>query len=262
MNDDIVNKATRFAELHQKGRPIILYNIWDAASAKTVRDAGARAIATGSWSVAAAQGYPDGHKIPLDLVEMVVDRIVQSVDLPVTVDFEGAYAEAPEEAATNVARIVRLGAIGINFEDQIVGQGGLHPVERQMQRIRAIRAMADDLKVPLFINARTDLFLNAPEASEHAALVSEAKERAAAYAEAGASAFFVPGLVDEKLIADVCASTALPVNVMMLGAAMSLARVAELGVARVSYGPGPFRTTMAALAECARAIYAKPNPQR
>ena len=99
-------KAAQFSALHVRGEPLVLYNIWDAGSAKAVAGSGAKAVATGSWSMAAAQGYPDGEAIPLDTVELVVRQISRSVDVPVTVDLEGAYAVEPEQVAANVARIV------------------------------------------------------------------------------------------------------------------------------------------------------------
>lgn len=249
-------KARSFADLHVKGDPLVLYNIWDAGSARAVRDAGAAALATGSWSVAAAQGFDDGEAIPLALVETIVRRITASVDLPLTVDFEGGYAEDAERVASNVERIIKAGAVGVNFEDRIVGKSGLYGVEQQSRRIRALRRKADDLGVPLFINARTDLFLAASDPSEHAALIAGAEERAAAYAEAGASGFFAPGLANEELVARLCKASAIPVNIMVMSGAPSVERLAELGVARISYGPIPYAATMAALKDLARAAHA------
>lgn len=249
------DKARRFAELHVKGDPVVLYNIWDAGSAKAVAKAGAKAIATGSWSVAAAQGFADGQAIPLDVLLRIVARIVAAVDLPVSVDFEGGYADEPAAVADNVKRVIEAGAVGINFEDQVVGGDGLHEAGHQAERIAAIRAAAEALGMPLVVNARTDLFLKESDGTRHASLMAEAKSRAEAYQAAGGSSFFVPGLVDEALIGDICAASALPVNVMMWRGSPSLARLKELGVARVSYGPGPFMSLMQTLEESARAVY-------
>ncbi|MEM9902983.1 MAG: isocitrate lyase/phosphoenolpyruvate mutase family protein, partial [Pseudomonadota bacterium] len=135
-------KAARLSKLHQKGNPLVLYNIWDAGGAKALEDAGAPAVATGSWSVAAAHGYTDGEAIPLDLVLRIVERIYASIEVPMSVDFEGAYAVDPQEAAENVRKIIRAGAAGINFEDRIVNGEGLHPIAAQAERIRAIKAVA------------------------------------------------------------------------------------------------------------------------
>ncbi len=232
-------KATRLADLHQKGHPLVLYNIWDAGGAKVLEKADAPAIATGSWSMAAAHGYADGESIPLDFALGIVERICASVDVPVTVDFEGGYATDPDEVAENVRRVIRAGAVGINFEDRIVKGEGLHSISAQVARIRAIKAVAADEGIPLVVNARTDLFLGTDPAS-HDARLAEAMEREAAYAEAGANCFFVPGLTDAKLISRVVDGASLPVNVMMIGDLKSIKDVAALGVSRASYGPGPF----------------------
>ena len=243
-----VDKARAFAELHRPGNPLLLYNIWDAGGAKAIAEAGAKAVATGSWSVAAAQGYPDGQAIPLDLLLQIAERIASTVDLPLTVDFEGGYAEAPEDLAANLARLIATGAVGINFEDQVVGGAGLHAPEVQCERIAALRRAAEAADLPFFVNARTDLFLKEKDRGRHGDLVTEALERAAAYAEAGASGFFVPGLVDPDLIGAVCEAAGLPVNVMMLSGAPDAQALAALGVARISHGPGPYFTAMKDLA--------------
>jgi 2-methylisocitrate lyase-like PEP mutase family enzyme len=107
-------KAKRFAQLHVKGAPLLLYNAWDAGSAQSVLEAGAKAIATSSWSVAAAQGYQDGEAIPIEFAEQIVGRIATSVDAPVTVDFEGGYSEDDSELADNISRLIDLGVIGVN----------------------------------------------------------------------------------------------------------------------------------------------------
>ncbi|MCY1249059.1 Phosphoenolpyruvate phosphomutase [compost metagenome] len=131
----------------------------------------------------------------------------------------------------------------------------MHAVEKQTARIRAIREVADRRGVPLFINARTDLFLQESDAARHVGLVDEAIARGKAFAEAGASGFFVPWLVDEGLIAKVCAASSLPVNVMMRPGAPDLKTLAAAGVARVSYGPFPYRAMIETLKQEARAVY-------
>ena len=133
-----IEKAKTFQALHRKGDPLVLYNIWDAGTAGAVAAAGAKALATGSWSVAAANGYADGEAIPLETLVAVARSVVDATDLPVSIDFEGAYSDDPQRAAANVALLMDLGAVGINFEDQIVGGEGIHSVEDQTARIRAI----------------------------------------------------------------------------------------------------------------------------
>ncbi len=247
-------KARTFHALHKKGEPLVLYNIWDAGSAKAVAGAGATAIATGSWSVAAAQGYADGQALPLETLLGIAARITASVDVPVSVDFEGGYAKRPEYLAPNIAGLIAAGAAGLNFEDQIVGGDGLHSIEDQAHRIAAIRAVADETGIPLFINARTDIFLKSGPA-EHARHMKEATDRCDVYAEAGASGFFIPGLVDPDLIAQICDHTTLPVNAYMMEGAPPIAEMAKLGVSRISHGPGPYREAMQVLAARAGEVY-------
>jgi 2-methylisocitrate lyase-like PEP mutase family enzyme len=246
------DKARDFAALHRPGEPLILYNAWDAGSAKVIAEAGAKAIATGSYSVAMAHGYDDREALPLDLALANAGRIVKAVELPVSIDFEGAYAEAPEGVAGNMARLQAAGAVGCNFEDQRVGGSGLHPVEAQAARIRAAR---EAVGADFFINARTDLFLQASRETHDEALVDAALERARAYAGAGASGLFLPGLIDERLIARACAASPLPLNIMAMIGAPPADRLAELGVARISHAGGPWRLAMRALKQAAEEIY-------
>lgn len=246
-------RASAFRALHVPGDPVILYNVWDAGSAAAVAEAGAGAIATGSASVGGARGYGDAESVPLDEVLANAAQVAAAVALPVTLDFEGGYALAPEAVAANVARVIETGVVGINFEDQAIGGEGLHPVELQAERIAAIREAAEAAGVDLFVNARTDVWLTAGRITlPEDARFDEAAKRCEAYAAAGASGFFVPGLADEDEIARICELSPLPVNAMMFDAMPPRARLAELGVARISHGPGPWRRAMAALTEAAR----------
>lgn len=248
-----IERARAFAALHVKGDPVILYNIWDAGSAAAVAGAGARALATGSASVAGANGFTDAQALPMALAIANLERITAVVDLPVTLDFEGGYAADPAETAANVARVAAAGGVGINFEDQVIGGDGLHAVADQSARIAAIRAA---LGADFFINARTDIFLKASADTHDRAMVDTALERARAYRDAGASGFFAPGLKDEALIARLTEGTALPVNIMDYPGVPPAARLAALGVARISHGPFPWRLAMKALEDGARAAFA------
>ena len=248
-----MSKAALFAALHVPGDPVILYNAWDAGSAKVIAEAGAKAIATGSSSVAAAQGFHDAEALPLELALANAARVAAAVALPVTIDFEGAYAVAPEGVAANVAKLAATGAIGCNFEDQVIGGEGLHSVSFQAERIRAARAAVG---ADFFINARTDIFLKAKQDAHDDAKVDAALKRASAYAEAGASGFFAPGLADLRLLKRLCDASPLPVNFMAWPGTPSAADIAATGVARISHGPYPHKLAMKALGEAAREIYA------
>jgi 2-methylisocitrate lyase-like PEP mutase family enzyme len=244
----MASKFEIFAALHVPGDPVILYNIWDVGSAHAVVAAGAKALATGSHPVADANGWPDGQKVPLDFALANAKRIVDAVDLPLTVDFESAYSEDPEEGAANVARLKATGAVGCNFEDQVIGGEGLYPLELQVRRIAAIRkAVGEDF----FINARTDLFLKTQTYDD--ALIDQVVTRGKAFADAGASGFFVPRLSEPGQIERVVREVPLPLNVIAFPGAPDKKVWADAGVARISHGPFPHRALMARLTEMAEA---------
>jgi 2-methylisocitrate lyase-like PEP mutase family enzyme len=242
------SKFETFAALHVPGNPVVLYNIWDVGSALAVVKAGAKALATGSHPVADANGWPDGQQVPIDFAFQNATRIVNAVDVPLTVDFEGAYSADPAEGGANVARLAATGAVGCNFEDQVIGGEGLHPLDLQVRRIRAIRDAVGD---QFFINARTDAFLKTQTYDN--ALVEQVVERGKAFADAGASGFFVPRLSDPKQIERVVREVPLPLNVIAFPGAPDKSVWAAAGVARISHGPFPHRALMATLEEMARA---------
>ncbi len=247
--------ARRFRALHVKGDPLVLYNIWDAGSAKTVADSGAPAIATGSWAVAVANGQNDGEQLAPEIVFHNLRLIVAAVDLPVTVDLESGYGPEPQQVAATVTSAIEAGAVGLNLEDQIIGADALFSVADQSRRIAACRRAADATGVQAFINARTDVFMQAGPDAEADLLLKEVIERAAAYGDAGADGLFVPGLIDEAAIEALCSAIKLPVNIMMLPNCPDRATLSQLGVARISYGPGPYRSAMKLLADEATDIY-------
>jgi len=242
-------RVALFRSLHVAGRPLVLFNIWDAGSAAAVAAAGASALATGSWSVAAANGLADGEQMPLALVLEGLRRITAATTLPVSADLEAGYGDDPDAVGRTVAQALDAGAVGCNLEDGIASDGTLRDTDAQCARLAGARAAAG--RDRFFINARTDVFLRAPRES-HAGLVDDALARARAYAGAGADGLFVPGLVDAPLIARVIAGSPLPVNVMVTGDAPSLADLAALGVARVGQGPGPYIAAMQRLEAAAR----------
>lgn len=247
------DRAKAFNALHVKSDPIVLFNVWDPGTAAIVAGADAKAIATGSWPVAAAFGYADGENIALSLVTENLRRIVDSVDLPVSSDIEGGYGVAPVMVAKTVREIVQAGAVGFNFEDQIVGGEGLHAIDLQAARIAAARDAADQVISGVFINARTDIFLKAKPETHTNAMLDGALERAAAFAKAGGDGFFAPGLADAGLIKRLCAECPLPVNIIALPHVPDAQTLADCGVARISHGPVPYRKMAAWLEQQARA---------
>ena len=250
-----MSKFETFAKLHVPGNPLILFNVWDAGSARIAARSGAKAIATGSASVAASHGYHDAEALPMALALANAERIVNAVELPVTIDFEGGYAVDPSQLAANMGALAATGAIGCNFEDQVIGAPGektMHHVAAQSERIAAIR---DRLGPDFFINARTDIFLIAKADTHDTAMADAAIERGLAYADAGASGFFVPGLADLRLLERVCKAVTLPVNFMAFPGAPGAKQVAETGIARISHGPFPHMIALKAFeSEATRAF--------
>ena len=148
-----MSKFDNFAKLHVAGDPLVLFNAWDPGSAAAVAKSGAKAIATGSASVAMANGFGDGQEVPLDWTLANASRIVGAVELPVTIDFEGGYAEDASGLTANGRKLAATGAIGCNFEDQVVGTDRLYDIADHAVRIGALR---DGVGSDFFINERSD----------------------------------------------------------------------------------------------------------
>ncbi len=241
-----------FKALHVPGDPLVLFNVWDAGSAKAVAGAGAKAIATGSYGVAEAQGFKDGEGFPLARALDVLRGILQVTDLPVTFDMESGYGRDPGEVGASVAQARAAGAAGINLEDRMPGHAELTDVAAQSARIAAAAATG------LFVNARCDVFRGVPKEAHGPDLAAQALERARAYADAGASGLFVPFTTNRACIAAICAGSPLPVNIIWTPAAAggfaSAQELADLGVARISHGHRPWAAAMAWLAEEAKAV--------
>lgn len=218
---------TAFHDLHQSGL-LILPNAWDAGSAAVMRSLGARAIATTSAGVAWALGWPDGDALPPERAVQATRDIVRAAGgVPVSVDFEGGYADDPAAVAATAKQLVEAGAQGINIED-----GGAAP-ELLAAKIAAIRAAVGDA---LFINARCDVWLAGVGAPE--GRVAEALRRGELYRAAGADGLFAPGLADREGIAELVTGTPLPVNLLAWPDLPGAAELERLGVRRLSAGSG------------------------
>jgi 2-methylisocitrate lyase-like PEP mutase family enzyme len=239
-------RAAELRALHVPGDPLVLVNVWDVASARTVASVpDCRAIATASWSIAAAHGYADGERIPLQLMLAAVERIAAAVELPVTADLESGFGEWPEQVAETVAGVIEAGAVGANLEDR------LRPVAEHVAVVAAVRRRAEREGVPFVINARSDEYLLGERRLETAI------ESGRAYAEAGADCVFVPGIRELDEIERLVRELDVPVNVLAAPGLPSLAELAAVGVARVSFGPGPLGVASAALAAAAERLLAR-----
>jgi len=231
-------RAALLRRLHSDPELLVMVNVWDVASARVVADLpGCRAIATASHSIAAVYGYPDGERIPLDLMIDAVGRIAAAVDLPVSADLEAGYGDV----ATTVRRAIGAGAVGGNIEDE------MRPFDEAVAMMAAVVRAGEAEGVPFALNARTDAFLLAGDRDLDQVL-AEAVARGRAFLEAGATCVFVPGQLDAETVARLVEGIG-RVSVLAGPGTPSVAELAALGVARVSFGPWTQRVALTALAD-------------
>lgn len=240
-------KATALRELHSSVPMLVLPNAWDAASARAFEAAGFPAIATTSGGVAAALGYRDGEGAPMQEMLAAAARIIASVAVPVTVDFESGYGLQAHEIAE---RLIAIGAAGLNLEDSThTGDARLVAAEGQAEKLAALKAAARAAGADLFLNARTDVFIHRLGTPEEQ--LSEGLRRARLYHQVGADCIYPILLQDEAMLsAFVAAVGTININVRR-GGPLSLARARELGIRRVSYATSIFREAMATVAQIA-----------
>jgi 2-methylisocitrate lyase-like PEP mutase family enzyme len=234
-----VDAAAALRAHHVPGRPLVLPNCWDAASARRFAAGGAPVAATSSLAVAEALGFEDGGRMPPAEVFAAVARIASAVEVPVTADLEAGYGLGAEEL---VAALLAAGAVGLNLEDSDhdAADGSLRSLEWQVERIAAVRAAARAAGVDVVLNARVDVHLDGTLDR-----LDEGLARARAYREAGADCVYPIMVVDEPAIAAYVVAAGV-VNVIASPAAPPLPRLRSLGVARVSFGPRLWRESLAA----------------
>jgi 2-methylisocitrate lyase-like PEP mutase family enzyme len=234
-------KADAFRAMHRGAHILLLPNAWDVASARVLQEAGFGAIATTSAGIAFSRGYPDGERISREEMLAVVRRMAAAVTVPVTADVEAGYGDSPEDAARTAREVVEAGAVGMNLEDAASDAGdALLDLALQVERLKAVRETRKDIGIVL--NARTDVYLlqvGPPEKRYDVAL-----RRLAAFRDAGADSLFVPGLHDALTIGRLVKDLSCPVNILAGPGAPPVAKLQELGVARVSLGSGPMRASL------------------
>ncbi|MFD5244334.1 isocitrate lyase/phosphoenolpyruvate mutase family protein [Amycolatopsis sp. NPDC058340] len=235
---DPKTRAETLRSLHS-GEMLVLPNVWDAASAEIVAEAGFPAIATASAAVSAMLGYPDGEGAPWREMFAAAARIARVVPVPVTVDAEAGYGLAPREF---VERLLETGAVGCNLEDTDHRSGGLADAGAQAERIAGIRSAATDAGVPIVVNARVDTFL-ADRGIPEPGRLAEAVRRGGLYRAAGADCVYPIGVRRRDDLATLVTELGCPVN-GNVGEELDLAALRELGVARVSYGPRFYRAAL------------------
>ncbi|WGM37191.1 isocitrate lyase/phosphoenolpyruvate mutase family protein [Caulobacter sp. NIBR1757] len=234
-----MSQAADFHALHAGPDVLVLPNAWDAASAAMMQDAGAKAVATSSAAVAWARGYADGDNLPVPVLLDVIAGMARVLSTPLTADIEGGFTDDLETLTQTVEAVIQAGAVGINLED------GKRDPDLHARKIEAAREAGVRTGVELFINARIDVYLKG--LAEGEAALTETLSRAQLYEQAGASGIFVPGPIDETLIGQLADGISLPLNIMGRAGAPKAARLADLGVRRLSSATGPFRAAYGVL---------------
>ena len=256
MSGALREKAERLLALHQKGRPLVLVNAWDAATARILEKAGSAAIATTSAGIAFADGYPDGQKIPRERMLEAIGRICAAVALPVTADMEAGYGDTAEELGAAARGVVEAGAVGLNLEDAAHdGSTPLVDLPVQLEKIHAIRQAARESGVPLVLNARTDTYLLRTGTDRE--MFDETVRRGEAFRDAGADCVFVPGVTDPGVIGALVRRLDCAVNVLAVAGSPPIRELASLGVARVSLGSGPYRASLSFVQRLAEEVLAR-----
>jgi 2-methylisocitrate lyase-like PEP mutase family enzyme len=234
---DLQSRCELLRSLHRPGDPLLLPNAWDVATARAVVAAGFPVVATTSGGIAATLGYEDHEGAPGDEMLAVAGRVARDVDVPVTVDAEAGYGMDPTEL---VAALREIGAAGCNLEDSDYTSGSLRDPEKHAEWLAAVRQAASDADYPLVINARVDVFLHpflgGAGPGSQAELVPDAVRRANTYLDAGVDCVFPIVLWEEDALSRFMSEVRGPVNVVRLPQGPSLAELAALGVARVSWG--------------------------
>ena len=246
-------KANLFKQLHHNGRLLVLPNVWDPLGALLLESLGYPAVATASAAIAFSNGYPDGEKIPFDDLLPILQKIVRCVKIPVTADIESGYAENKVLLKENIKKLIDVGIVGINLEDSAPGAKVIIPVAAQCEKISLIKETAIAIGCPLFINARTDVYLKENALSENEKR-SATIQRGKAYREAGADGFYPIFLKNKEDIEAIIQEVALPVNLLLLPGIPGFDTLKTIGVSRLSLGPGFLKTSVNALKNVAEKL--------
>ncbi|MFE5837531.1 isocitrate lyase/phosphoenolpyruvate mutase family protein [Arthrobacter sp. NPDC056493] len=253
-------QADAFRQMHAGGAvPLVLVNVWDAASAVLVEKAGARAIATSSSAISWSLGFPDGSHVPPELAFDALRRIAAATSIPVTADIEAGYAGADGafddgRLRQTVAAVLAAGAVGVNIEDS--GGASLTAVDEQARRISLVRGIAAEAGVPLFINARTDTYLSGQSGDS---AFGETLARAEGYLAAGADGIFVPGVTDLHILHELSRRIPAPLNALAGVGSASVGELHDAGVRRVSIGGNAAKAAYATVSRVAAEILGDGN---
>ena len=221
-----------FLQLHHNETPLLIGNVWDVVSAKAFERGGFKAIATSSAAIAHTWGYEDGEKMPFDLLLKVVERIINSINVPLSVDMEGGYSRDISKIIQNIEKLHELGVVGINIEDSVKGEKSYMQSLNDFQKIiSSISNHLEQRNIKIFLNARTDAYLHKLPSP-----ITETIKRIKAYESAGANGIFVPLISNKDEIREAVQATKLPLNVFSTPTLPGFKELSELGVKRISMG--------------------------
>ncbi|SIR70875.1 isocitrate lyase/PEP mutase family protein [Micromonospora avicenniae] len=243
--DRYADRCAAFRSLHRPGRPLLLPNAWDHASAAMFATRSYPAVGTTSLGVAAAAGLPDGAAATR-AETLLLARRLRRLPVLLTVDVEAGFSDDPADVAALAVELAGLGVVGLNLEDGRP-DGSLAPPAVTADKVAAVKSAVPEL----FVNARTDAWwLGVPDP------LGDAVRRVRAYRAAGADGIFAPGAPDEHTIRVLVAEAGAPLNVLYRPGLLEVDELARLGVARVSTGSLPFRAALGAALACVDALTA------
>ena len=248
-----LEKAKRLYNLHHNSKLLILPNIWDSLGALLLEDMGYPAVATASASVAFANGYDDGENISFNQLLVILKRIAEKINIPVTADIESGYANDEQQLKQNIKQIIEAGIVGINIEDTDKKTNTLLPVEVQCKKIKLIKKVSEEMNVPLFINARTDVYLRSGD-NAAANKLEETIKRGFAYKDAGADCFYPITMNNAEDISSTIQQLQMPVNIIIMPGIPKLMDLEKMGVARVSLGPSFLKYAIKAMKNLAEKL--------
>lgn len=250
-NEAFQRKAKAFHDLHFGESILILPNIWDPLGAAMLEELGYPALATASASIAYTHGMPDGENIRFSELISLLTKIALSVNIPVTADIESGYANNREELQENIRLLLKSGVVGINMEDYDLINRKLFPIDVHCKRLKIVRETAEAMGLPLFINARTDVYIKGTGLNGSKEKWDETVKRGKAYLEAGADGFYPITMTDKDEIATIVAEIPGPVNILAIPGIPDIKTLKEIGVARLSLGPGFLKTALRAMKQAA-----------
>ncbi len=236
-------KAENFLKLHMQDKLLVLPNIWNPIGARTLEAKGFPAAATASAAISSSLGFMDGEKIKLSTHLDIIERIVNSVDIPVTADIESGYASDIKTLHNPINRVIDTGVAGINIEDSMEKEGSIRNIEEQCERISTVRKVSEERELHLVINARIDCFLSGNE-KPITDVIAQVIKRAEEYLHAGADIVYPIGVLDLETITTLRKEISSPINILGSHRTIPLKTMRDIGINRVTVGPFLFRSAL------------------